>query len=96
MDSAGGGKLRLRRSFPPPPFSQPAVISNGAKRNENPEVLAEGKSLMRQFELHPIVNRILNLEMPFLCRIFTPKFYYVVYQENKKIGKAKKAVVPHK
>ena len=59
---AGGGKLRLRRSFPPPSFSQTAVISNGAKRNENPEGLAEGNSLMRQFELHPAFFKILHFQ----------------------------------
>ena len=48
IDSAGGGKQRLRRCFPPPPFSETAVISNVAKRNE--------KSIMRQFELHPKTN----------------------------------------
>jgi len=54
MDSAGGEKLRLRRSFSPPPFSQTAVISNVAKRNE--------KSIMRQFELHPKNQQILFIQ----------------------------------
>ena len=33
------------------------VRCNGAKRNENPERLAEGKSLMRQFELHTFISK---------------------------------------
>jgi len=47
------GDRRLRRRSPLSHFSQTIVISNGAKRNENGEALAKGKSFMRQFEMHP-------------------------------------------
>ena len=49
MDSEGGGKLRLRRSFPPPLFHKQASFRMKRSGMRN--------LIMRQFEMHPN-NRI--------------------------------------